>query len=44
MTNKECVRNCMFAVDGVCRLKDTHAVKQPECPYREGSLTAFSVC
>jgi len=43
MTNKECI-NCMYAVDGACRLENTNGLKQPECPYKEGSLSAFSVC
>lgn len=41
--NKECIRNCIFAVNGVCHLKDTHGLKQPECPYREGNQAAISV-
>jgi len=43
MRNKECIRNCLYAVDGVCRLEHTHGLKQPECPFREGSQAVISV-
>lgn len=43
MTNKECL-NCMYAIDGVCRLENTDAIKLPECPYKEGSFSTLSVC
>lgn len=42
MTNKEC-QNCIFAVDGVCRLEHTHGLKQPECPYKEETASSLSV-
>lgn len=43
MTNNQCF-NCMYAIDGVCRLENTNALKQPECPHKEGSFSTFSVC
>lgn len=43
MTNKECA-NCMFAIEGVCRLNNTNGIKQPECPYKDGSIATLSVC
>ncbi len=43
MNNQECIRNCVFSVDGVCRLENTHGLKQPQCPFREGSQAAISV-
>lgn len=43
MNNKECTRNCIFALEGVCRLENTHGLKQPQCPFREGSQAAISV-
>jgi len=42
MIKKECISNCIFAVDGVCRLEHTHGIKQPECPYREGEQASVS--
>ena len=43
MTNNECL-NCMYSIDGVCRLENTNALEQAECPNKEGSLSTFSIC
>jgi len=43
MTHQDCLRNCIFSVNGVCRLKHTQGLKEPQCPYREGSQAVMSV-
>lgn len=45
MIEKQCIRNCIFAVGGVCRLKHTQGIdlKGLDCPYREGNQDAISV-
>ncbi len=42
MTNNECL-NCMYSIDGVCRL-EINALKLQECPYKEGSCSTISIC
>ncbi|NLI91900.1 MAG: hypothetical protein GX434_06720 [Peptococcaceae bacterium] len=45
MSEKECIRNCIFSVNSVCRLKHTQGLdlKGMDCPYREGSQAVISV-
>ncbi|WP_199698291.1 MULTISPECIES: cleavage protein [unclassified Dehalobacter] len=43
MRTKECAKECIYAVDGVCRLENNHGLKAPECPNRDGSLAAVSI-
>lgn len=43
MAMSECVRDCIYATEGVCRLKNNPVQKKPQCPYREGTLTAISL-
>lgn len=43
MTNNECF-NCMYAIDGVCRLAITDAPKESECPHKDGTQATLSVC
>ncbi len=45
MMKNECIRNCIFAVNGVCTLKHTQGVeiKGWECPYKEGNQSAISI-
>ncbi|NLO98526.1 MAG: hypothetical protein GX091_10765 [Peptococcaceae bacterium] len=42
-TVRECAHNCIYAIDGVCRLEYMHGPKQPECPYKEGNQAVTSV-
>ncbi|MGI6449379.1 MAG: cleavage protein [Desulfitobacteriia bacterium] len=43
MTNKECTWDCIYSVNGVCRLENTHGRKNPQCPFKEGNQTAASL-
>lgn len=38
-----CIRDCIFFIDGACRLAHTHGQIAPECPFKEGSQSAISV-
>ncbi|NLM20277.1 MAG: hypothetical protein GX207_00815 [Peptococcaceae bacterium] len=42
-TVRECMHNCIFAIDGACRLEYTSGLKQPECPYKEGNQAVTTV-
>lgn len=45
MMKKECIRNCIFSVNGTCTLNHTQGIdrKGPECPYKEGTQAAISI-
>lgn len=36
MTQKKCTANCLFHVDGRCRLEHRHGEKTPVCPHYLG--------
>ncbi|MDA8228785.1 MAG: cleavage protein [Desulfitobacterium hafniense] len=36
MTRKLCTSNCLYSIDGRCRLEHRHGEKGPICPYHEG--------
>lgn len=42
MTDKQC-KNCIYSVDGYCRLENTHGLRNSNCPYKEGNGAVFSV-
>ncbi|MFZ3100990.1 MAG: cleavage protein [Desulfitobacteriaceae bacterium] len=37
MTQKLCTTNCLFVVDGRCRLEHRHGEQLAICPHYEGS-------
>lgn len=43
MTTNECVRDCIYAVEGICCLKNRPSQKLPQCPFREGTLAAITI-
>jgi len=43
MTDKQCNRNCIYAVDGHCRLEKACRIEEPNCPYQEGNMSILNI-